>query len=189
MNSHRDSVKDAIFNVLDAINIPEAKADELKYDIADGVFDALGITEDEQDAVGGYFMLHAEKSERQFVPPKPTELKPMPEFSGEFGSTKNLVNEYTRRTKELDDGAKYNRLEFKSYAVGREVLVDLKRNGDVLEETKEWYITLQTPICKYGQGYSGVSLEEAKESFAKFYYPMYCEDYERSKEVDKMDIE
>lgn len=59
MNSHRDNVKDAVFDILDASNISETKADVLKYEVADAVFLALGITEDEQDTVGGYFMLHA----------------------------------------------------------------------------------------------------------------------------------
>lgn len=57
MNNQRDSVKDAINEVLaKGINL-----NEISPEIADAVFDALGITKDEQDSTGGYFMHHAGK--------------------------------------------------------------------------------------------------------------------------------
>ncbi len=58
MNSHRDNIKDTIRNCLDSIGI-DNDVDELVYVFADAVFEALGITEDEQDKAGGYWMLHA----------------------------------------------------------------------------------------------------------------------------------
>lgn len=60
MNSWRSKVKAAIYS-------EPWKRDEfqdenvlngLKVEVADAVFDALGIVEDEQDMAGGYFLLH-----------------------------------------------------------------------------------------------------------------------------------
>ncbi len=63
MNSHRDNVKDAIESVLIDYGVPheDYKEGDLKYSLADAVFETMGITEDEQDGIGGYFMIHADK--------------------------------------------------------------------------------------------------------------------------------
>ncbi len=188
MNSHRDNVKDALRGCLEVqgMDISESQLDELKYLLADAVFDALGITEDEQDKCGGYFMLHAEKGERQFIAPLPRDEDgcviqdddseydaAIDKQTGEEGLPDN-------RAKELADGAKYTAAEFKAYA----------KANPPSGEKNDWYIYLQTPICKYGQGYSStISLELIKTKFVNFYYPMYLEDYERSQAVDKMDKE
>ena len=58
MNSHRDNVKDALAGKLGELGI---ELDDLPAEIADAVFDALGITETEQDEVDGYFMHHVPK--------------------------------------------------------------------------------------------------------------------------------
>ncbi len=92
-NSHRDKVLQAVGKVLGNLDIPERAGDT--NDITDAVFDALGITVDEQDKIGGYWMLHAAKDERKFLAPK----KPLPE--------------------ELDSGAKFTFEEFKDQAAGR----------------------------------------------------------------------
>ncbi len=179
MNSHRDNVKDAVRGCLEVqgMDISESQLDELKYLLADAVFDALGITEDEQDKCGGYFMLHAEKGERQFVAPLPRDEDGcvIQDDDGE-----EVVEDQTKRAKELMDGAKYTSAEFKAFA----------KANPPSAENGEWYVYLQTPICKYGQGYSStISLELIKTRFVNFYYPMYLEDYERSQNVDKMDKE
>ncbi len=185
-NSHRDNVKDAIFDKL-GIYVSQGDADALKYDIADAVFEALGITEDEQDGKGGYFMLHAECGEKPFVPPKPRDDDGcvIPEDKGYDAAIESQTgeegipeNEWTKRTKELAEGAWYTSEDFKAYAVGKQLT-----GGN-------WYVSLQTPICKYGQNYcKDLTLDEAKEKFVLFYYPMYLNDYERSQNVDKMDKE
>jgi hypothetical protein len=175
MNSYRDKVKDVIFNVLDASNIPERKADVLKYEIADAVFDALGITEDEQNKAGGYFMLYAENGGKQFIE---TVAEEEDEVDG-MEYEPEVVAEKRLRLQQLEEGAKYTLTEFKEFSKAKNI-----------KETGGLYITLQTPICKYGQAYDrGVMLLDAKLSFATNYYPMYLEDYERSNEVDKMDKE
>ncbi len=185
-NSHRDNVKDAIYDILwkrDEFQ-EEDVLHELKANIADVVFDALGITEDEQDSEGGYFMLHAVKGEKIFTPPRQEEDKGYDDAiesqTGEEGAhVESMENEWTKRTKELADGAKYTSDDFMAYAIGR-------KNS----EGGDWYITLQTPICKYGQGYcKTLTLADAKQKFANFYYPIYLDDYERSLDVDKMDKE
>ncbi len=180
MNSHRDNIKDALRGCLEVqgLDISESQLDEVKYELADAVFDALGITEDEQDKCGGYFMLHAEKGERQFVEPKQV-LDSEEDYDREY----NIAREAglpDNRAKELEDGAKYTAAEFKAYA----------KTNPPSAESGEWYVYLQTPICKYGQNYSStISLELIKTRFVNFYYPMYLADYERSQEVDKMDKE
>ncbi len=63
MNSWRDSVKDVLGVKLGELGI---ELDELPAEIADDIFDALGIVEDEQDMIGGYFMHHAgQKAEKK----------------------------------------------------------------------------------------------------------------------------
>jgi hypothetical protein len=57
MNSHRDNVKAVIDNVFRRT----CSIEKIDGEIADAVFDALGITSDEQDKEGGYWMLHAKK--------------------------------------------------------------------------------------------------------------------------------
>ncbi len=171
-NSHRDNIKDAMRHCLEVIGI-ENELDEDVYVFADAVFEALGITEDEQDNIGGYFMLHAGKREKKFVPPKPRDDDGclIEEFEDE------AENEYTKRTEELNSGAKYTSSEFKGYSVGNKSGF----NGN-------WYIHLHTPICRYGQGYcKDLTMEEAKSRFVEFYYPIYLDDYERSKDIDKVD--
>lgn len=66
MNSHRDDVKDAVDEVLrKRVMIRACLSDdeisELRCVFADAIFDALGITYEEQDSTGGYFMHHAGK--------------------------------------------------------------------------------------------------------------------------------
>ncbi len=175
-NSHRDNVKDALKGWMN----PKQTEDEDLVNaesatVADIVFEALGITEDEQDKVGGYFILHAAKRYEG------EEL--VPDVHGEFNDTvltsqvktsdykemyPDEVNAYTKRTKELADGAKYAASEFKARAVGNST-----PNG--------WYVRLATPICRYGQLYDkDMTLEEAKTNFVNTYYTMYLDDYERS---------
>ncbi len=166
-NSHRDNVKDAIFEHLEKLvktgDVTTSIVDEAKYAIADAVFNALGITEDEQDRCGGYWMLHASKGDKPAPLPRDNDDK---------------SNRYTIRTKELASGSKYTSEEFKAYATGRRI------TGNY------WYISLQTPICKYGQSYDkDMVLDEAKMNFTKSHYPMYLDNYERSKDIDKMDKE
>ena len=60
MNSWRDNVKDAlrrgIAEKVSSCQFNVGNLDENSAELADAVFDALGITEDEQDTCGGYFM-------------------------------------------------------------------------------------------------------------------------------------
>jgi hypothetical protein len=158
---------------------------EASTDIADAVFDALRITNEEQTKTGGYFMLHAGKKKSGAN---------MVEDTGEFSSTvltsrprtitweDQLADDYVQRSAELKAGAKYTASEFKAFA-----------SGSIIKDSdsgKGWYITLQTPICKYGQAYDkDIVLEEAKTNFVNGYYNMYLADYERSKEVAEMDKE
>lgn len=181
-NSHRDNVKDVVKPILDAYMMNNDDIYETSCSIADAVFDALGITEDEQDNIGGYFMLRAGKRcVGQTIPYdesgefNETVLTSQAKESDYRESSPDEINAYTKRTKELKDGAKYTSSEFKAYSVGK------KR-----EDSGGWYVTLQTPICKYGQAYDGdVTLEEAKTNFVNAYYNMYLDDYERSTgEVD-----
>lgn len=217
MNSHRYNVEEAIAELLNGvatsfIGITEEQVPEATTELADTVFDALGITRDEQDKVGGYFKVFLGEKIPElwgYICFKCKEIKHraevtrcvVPEDSGEFTSAmntsrgysgvgyenldainpaENAENEYTRRIKELADGAKYTKEEFKSYAVGR-----------VTGGTPcNWYINLQTPIAGYSQMYSGTyTLKEAKSLFFGYYYPMYLADYERSTAVDEMDEE
>lgn len=64
MNSHRDNVKDALAGKLGELGI---ELDDLPAEIADAVFDALGITETEQDAEGGYWMHIAGKRSKDYI--------------------------------------------------------------------------------------------------------------------------
>jgi hypothetical protein len=59
MNSHRDNVKKAVIEVI--------RKTHDSGDVVDAVFDALGITEDEQHATGGYFMHHAGKRSTEYM--------------------------------------------------------------------------------------------------------------------------
>lgn len=65
MNSHRDSVKDALSEAFDTINSKTSLSFNYDADIictiADAVFDAIGIAEEEQDAVGGHFQYCEDK--------------------------------------------------------------------------------------------------------------------------------
>ncbi len=218
MNSHRDNVKDEIRERLENYMLSDVNEFEEAANIADAVFDALGITDDEQDGEGGYFMLYAAKGERPFVAPKPrdedgciipvtkdvllrckecgracgddetingvcdhcfSEGDIIPEDSGEYEDDKTMIEELNQRHRELKAGAKYTSSEFKAYAKAVEV-----------KETMGLYVTLQTPICKYGQAYSGdTCLDEAKTHFVNYYYNMYLADYERSQELAEMDKE
>ena len=161
MNSHRDNVKDAIKECFTSRKQSSGEISEIVYDIADAVFDALGITEDEQDAEGGYFMLHAKKGKRPFI------------ALGDGAGDDTL----TKRHKELLAGAKYTKGEFKGHCIS--------------DETSDgWYVYLQTPICRYGQRYhENIEQDAARHNFANYYYPIYCDDYERSQGVDEMDKE
>ena len=58
MNSHRDNVKDAINKAILELGTGQCQ-EEADVLLTDAVFEALGITEDEQDMVNGYFMHHA----------------------------------------------------------------------------------------------------------------------------------
>lgn len=199
MNSHRDNVKDAIYDKL-GIYVSEGDADELKYDIADAVFDALGITEDEQDKCGGYWMLHANKDEKKFVAPKPRDedgcLITLSDDLGEFTDDTMRTSlapqseyvqmspeeeaEHNNRVKELAAGtSRYTFEEFRR---------DAKEKQSYPENQNDWYIYIITPVCRYGQNYTKLmSLEHAKQKFADFYYPMYLEDCERSDKIGEVD--
>ena len=48
-NSLRDTVKDVIRACLAANSVEQGKADEMTYDLADNIFDALGISAEYQD--------------------------------------------------------------------------------------------------------------------------------------------
>ena len=189
-NTHRDFVKDAIRPILDEYamkDVPsgaESVLDETTAEIADAVFEALGITDVEQDTVDGHFRLH--DGGKCHGRDEQGNLIPVPyDESGEFNSTvltsgakksdyremyPDEVNAYTKRSLELGNGAKYTSSDFKAFSVGKRVT-----------ETGGWYVTLQTPICKYGQAYDkDVTLDEAKTNFVNKYYMIYIDDYERS---------
>ncbi len=174
MNSHRDNVKDAIVEGLMDYH-PKLDNCETACDIADGVFDALGITEDEQDGCGGYFMLHANKGEKPFVPPKTRDDDGcvIPERHVEAA-------EHEKRLEELQAGtSRYTFEEFRQYA---------KDKQSYPENHDDWYIFIITPVCRYGQSFTKLmSLKNAKKKFADFYYPMYLEDCERSDNIGKVD--
>jgi hypothetical protein len=61
MKSHRDNVKDVIAEYFDKWLEGDTNIKEGVPDLTDAVFDALGITEDEQDLEDGYFLHHAGK--------------------------------------------------------------------------------------------------------------------------------
>ena len=48
-NSLRDTVKDTIRACLSANGVEQGKADEITYDLADNIFDVLGISDEYQD--------------------------------------------------------------------------------------------------------------------------------------------
>jgi len=190
-NSHRDNVKDAIEEVLSKFMRHQADIDQLKYDIADAVFDALGITDDEQDMVGGYFisslhMLRSEAREKYLTCRKCGEdvinenvlygvcegciRDDLDAIQNQGAVAMPETSEFvtTERKKELLEGAKYTKGEFKGHCIS-----DKTPNG--------WYIRLETPICRYGQLYDKDMVEdEARMNFASYYYTVYCDDYERS---------
>ncbi len=159
MNSHRDNVKDAIKECFTKRKQASGEISEVVYEIADAVFDALGITSDEQDKVGGYWMLHAEKVGGVSIAP--------------CGCGDNTL---TDRHEELVKGAKYSKGEFKGHCVATRT-------------STGWYIHLNTSICRYGQFYAIEVQDEARLRFAEYYYPVYCTDYERSQGRDEVDKE
>jgi hypothetical protein len=98
LNSHRENVKTRLKDWHRAgyteSGLCEDTLNAEMSQIADEVFDALGITEDEQDVVGGYFMIHAGAREKE---------------------TMATSTPAENRKVELDAGAKYTRGEFKGY--------------------------------------------------------------------------
>lgn len=196
MNSHRDNVKDALAGILNEWLHNAKDLNEFVPEIADAVFDALGITEDEQDLCSGYFLLHAGL---RTTPEDAKRLRKIgnceglvPDEAGEF-STPLLTSGAQRecdnhnaifgvtvgeRKRQLGLGAKYTAGEFKGYCKTKWVEDGMVINNGVR-------ITLETPICTYSQFYSSSILEEdARTNFVTFYYPMYLEDYERANEVE-----
>jgi hypothetical protein len=181
MNSHRDNVKDAIAGLLNDWLKGSKDINEFGADIADAVFDALGITEDEQDMAGGYWLLHAG------VKPEPeVDLSNLvPDMMGEFNTlvktsvSRSKLDDYaphhmSNREIELSEGAKYTAGEFKGFCKAEYSDKNTKR------------LRLKTPICTYSQNYASDVLEDdARTNFVTYYYPMYLEDYERAEELKK----
>ncbi len=163
-NTHRENVEDVINNCLFNIGLDsEADDGELTTEIANDVLEVLGITTDEQNSTGGYFMLHADKGEKQFVPPKP----------------RAEAGEKAIADKELIIGKKLSVESFRGSAIA-------VRSG----ETGGWYISLHAKFCKYGQAYDkDVCLSDALMNFCNYYYQLYLDDYERSESDYEMDKE
>jgi hypothetical protein len=158
VNSHIDNVKDAIREAL-GVSMRGHIAllndvDAVVCNIADGVFDAQGITEDEQGMTGGYFMLHAGKRCEELI-------------------TRRYSQNIAQRRQDLAVGAKYTSAEFKAFAVAERLADSDSGQG--------WYISLTTPVCTYAQAYDGnMPRNVARTNFVNAYYPMYLADYERS---------
>jgi hypothetical protein len=153
--------------------------------LTDDIFEMLGITDDEQDMVGGYWMLHAG------VKPTPKAEDLVPDFNGNFNTLVNTSYQHkttddyvpdhnatfgaapAERAKQLEAGAKYTAGEFKGFCKSQE-------NGEGF-----WCLRLETPICTYAQVYDGhITEEEARSNFVTCYYPMYLDDYERANAVE-----
>ncbi|MCK5219716.1 hypothetical protein KAR10_09340 [bacterium] len=181
MNSHRDVLKDMLKNRhRDDYSNSGCDEDVLNADMAnevDAIFECLGITEDEQDRCGGYFLLHASKNSDGVAMPPPavdkiiTALRELEKSVG--------VEYITPRKEELKNGSKYQSWEFKAFAEGRQRFEDNKSAG--------WFVSLRTPICYYAQAFDCDDLDVCKAKFTNAYYPMYLTDYERSQELAKVD--
>ena len=66
-NNHRDNVEAAMREYFEQWLEGGKNIDAGVVDLADAVFDTLGITEDEQDSTGGYFMHHAGKKSKEYI--------------------------------------------------------------------------------------------------------------------------
>ena len=184
MISHSDNVKDVLSRCLQEWLENDRSIDDYVHELANAIFDALCITKAEQDKTGGYFMLHAgKKADVLYLDGDFTSTMLDSAQKSEDKETRPMTTEeycqHQSRMKHLNEGAKYTSAEFKAFAKYEKV-----------EETGRWYISLQTPICKYGQDYHKTTdLEQAKTYFVNGYYPMYLEDYEREEELDEVDKE
>lgn len=186
MTSHRQAVKAAIFEILDSNGIP---ADVLPAFIAAGVFDALGITPEEQELSSGYFLLHAGlKDVRADTPEntkRPSETGSLvPDHVGEFNTlvntsvTKNKFEDHvyhntTVREAQLLHGSKYTAGEFKGFSSSEWLRLGVQ-------------ITLKTPICTYTKFYPQCVVEDdARSDFVASFYHQYLEDYDREENLRK----
>jgi hypothetical protein len=193
LKTNRENIEDLISPMLHDFAINDKDMIETSIEIADAVFEALGITEDEQEAEAGtgYFMLHAVNDKaRPYQGDLFSGLSEAYDESGEFNETvltsaakspeyfamtDEEFRQHKQRWQELQAGAKYTSAEFKAFAQS-----DLTNTG--------WHISLKTPICTYkGCGAkAGMGLEAIKTAFVNTYYPMYLQDYERSEELSDM---
>jgi hypothetical protein len=200
VKTHRENLEDIIRPLLHEFAINDIDMVEASINITDAVFDALSVTGEEQSKTGGYFMLHAGSSARKHQGNLFEGVSVSYDESGKFSSTvltsrpnaiaerklveweDQLADDFVQRSAELLSGAKYTSSEFKAFASA--VKIKDSENGT------GWYVSLQTPICKYGQAYDkDIVLEEAKTNFVKGYYNMYLADYERGKDIAEMDKE
>jgi hypothetical protein len=85
LNSHRDNIKDVLMVCANKwLEDKDSVMEDLAPEMADAVFDALGISEAEQDMESGHFMHHAEQ--------EPAPVMPSPALASVF-STLNLVQQ------------------------------------------------------------------------------------------------
>jgi hypothetical protein len=137
--------------------------DEYVPDLADSIFDALGITEDEQDMVGGYFLLHAGK-------------RAEPRRCGGCNTQLNSAERVWEgrccacHAKDLREGEKYSREDFLYWAS--------KAVKRVPQSTFRWSLVLETPTSSYGDTYKNMTWTMAVHDFVEKFYPIYEDDYE-----------
>jgi len=159
MNSHRDNVKDAIQAVIDNNILLEEHCidEELKYKLTDAVFDALGITEQEQDSSEKFAVRVGRHCTDCHCSLNSNER----DWEGRCADCHNL---------ELANGIiKFSVEDFEWFA---------SKGAQSQDDPDKWYISIQTPICKYGQRYANMTWKEAVDKFIEFYYPLYERDYE-----------
>jgi hypothetical protein len=189
--THRENLEDIIRPMLHEFAINDLDMMETSIEITDAVFNALNVDDEERNKVGGYFMLHAGRRKPAGDVPETggfssTVLTSRPDTMTEklipIDWEDQLADNFVQRSADLLSGAKYTAPEFKAFA--NAVKIKDSENG------KGWYVSLKTPICKYGQAYDkDIVLEEAKTNFVNGYYNMYLADYERSKDIVKVDKE
>jgi hypothetical protein len=160
-------VKDAVAEIITKYkktgDITVACEDELKYELTDVVFNALGITEDEQDMVGGYFLLHAGKREE---PRRCTGCNTQLNSADKVWDGRCV----DCHTKDLREGMKYSREDFQYWASKA-----IKR---VPESKFRWHLLLETPTSSYGETYESMTWVMAVHDFVKKFYPIYEDDHE-----------
>jgi hypothetical protein len=183
-DSHRNLIKHMLMDRnREAYLVEGCDEDVLNAESAqltDAIFEMLGITDDEQDMSGGYWLLHAG------VKPTPKAEDLVPDFNGEFSGTvltsgvkRKTDNDYAtfgaaprERAEQLEAGAKYTAGEFKGFCTAKWSEVGV-------------ILTLKTPVCTYAQFYSSEIQEDmARTNFVTHYYPMYLDDYERANAVE-----